>query len=307
MALPASGAISLNDVNVELGNAATDEITLNDYAVRTLAGVPSGEIGMDDLYGKSFIPAAVSGLGLDLDASYGVLTTISPDVPAVNNAPVRMWLDKSGNGLHFEQSVAINQPLFLSSGLNGNPCVSFDGINDYLDFLSSSLLQNVTGVTFFMVVEMTSAPTNPTSYFTATNNSTNPRFVASRELIAGNQRYMVQVRRLDGDSGARFSGLAPESILQPVVVSYRHDYSTATSEIFYKGSNILTGSLGTSGATSDTASTRLRIGARGGGVTPSAYTPINISRMLVWPRILTTNERSRVETYLADTYSIPLL
>jgi hypothetical protein len=53
MALPASGAISLNDVNVELGLSATAPISLNDASVRTLFGVASGAIDMNDGYGKS--------------------------------------------------------------------------------------------------------------------------------------------------------------------------------------------------------------------------------------------------------------
>lgn len=53
MALPVSGAISLNDVNVELGNTATDQIDMNSAAVRGLFGVASGVISMSDGYGKS--------------------------------------------------------------------------------------------------------------------------------------------------------------------------------------------------------------------------------------------------------------
>ena len=53
MALPASGAISLNNVNVELGLSGTAAITMNDSAVRSLAGVPSGQISMSNLQGKS--------------------------------------------------------------------------------------------------------------------------------------------------------------------------------------------------------------------------------------------------------------
>ncbi len=52
MTLPA-GTISLSEVNVELGLSATAQISLNDAAVRTLAGVASGAIGMTDLQGKS--------------------------------------------------------------------------------------------------------------------------------------------------------------------------------------------------------------------------------------------------------------
>jgi hypothetical protein len=53
MTLPSSGAISLNDVNVELGNSGTAQISMNDAAVRGLFGVASGAISMSDGYGKS--------------------------------------------------------------------------------------------------------------------------------------------------------------------------------------------------------------------------------------------------------------
>lgn len=53
MALPSSGAISLNQVNVELGNAGTASINMGSAAVRGLFGVASGAISMSDGYGKS--------------------------------------------------------------------------------------------------------------------------------------------------------------------------------------------------------------------------------------------------------------
>lgn len=53
MALPASGAISMNNVNVELGCTATSQRALNDTVVRTLFGVPSGQISMSNGWGKS--------------------------------------------------------------------------------------------------------------------------------------------------------------------------------------------------------------------------------------------------------------
>lgn len=59
MALPASGQISLNQVNVELGIAGTTQISLNDAAVRTLfAKTTAGSaIAMSDGYGKSNVTA----------------------------------------------------------------------------------------------------------------------------------------------------------------------------------------------------------------------------------------------------------
>jgi hypothetical protein len=52
MATP-SGQISLSDVNAELGFSPTALITMNDAAVRNLAGVPTGAISMANLQGKS--------------------------------------------------------------------------------------------------------------------------------------------------------------------------------------------------------------------------------------------------------------
>jgi len=53
MALPASGAISIGDVSVELGRAATATTNLNESAVRALFGLASGAIDMNTGHGKS--------------------------------------------------------------------------------------------------------------------------------------------------------------------------------------------------------------------------------------------------------------
>lgn len=54
MTLPA-GQISLGEVNVELGLSSTTTISLNQANVRALAGVPSGQIAMSNLQGKSSV------------------------------------------------------------------------------------------------------------------------------------------------------------------------------------------------------------------------------------------------------------
>ena len=63
MALPSSGAISLNAVNVELGLTATAQISLNDSSVRSLFGVASGAISLSNGYGLSSLPSFAPFVG----------------------------------------------------------------------------------------------------------------------------------------------------------------------------------------------------------------------------------------------------
>lgn len=55
MTLPSTGSISLNQVNTELSRTATQNISLGESAVRSLAGVTSGAISMSNLRGKAYL------------------------------------------------------------------------------------------------------------------------------------------------------------------------------------------------------------------------------------------------------------
>jgi hypothetical protein len=75
MALPTT-TISMSQVNTELGRSATASINLNESAVRTLAGVPSGAISMNNLRGKSYgitlTPGYEAGyVGYDYEIAHG--------------------------------------------------------------------------------------------------------------------------------------------------------------------------------------------------------------------------------------------
>lgn len=59
MTLP-TGTISMSQVNTELGRSSTAQISLGESAVRSLAGVASGAISMNNLRGKSAMSVTAS-------------------------------------------------------------------------------------------------------------------------------------------------------------------------------------------------------------------------------------------------------
>lgn len=69
MALQSSGQICLNDVHVELGASSGTSVCMNDSDVRALAGVSSGQICMNNFYGKSARTATITTVGR-LDNGY---------------------------------------------------------------------------------------------------------------------------------------------------------------------------------------------------------------------------------------------
>ena len=102
-----TGTISLSDVNVELGYSSTAAISMNDAAVRTLAGVGgSGTIiTMDNLRGKSnitFNPPGSLNSG-DPDYIYIYRSTSAATTITASQAVTWNW---TKNGFYGSASVA---------------------------------------------------------------------------------------------------------------------------------------------------------------------------------------------------------
>jgi hypothetical protein len=142
MALPASGNISLNQVNVELGLTATAQIGMNDAAVRTLFGKASGAVSMSDGYGKSnrvaialTIPANTQNYEIlfELDNTYSpgktdVTLTINSGVVVGSVATIYPALD-TGTGWTSGDTVKIinNGYIVGCGGIGGNAGNSTNG------------------------------------------------------------------------------------------------------------------------------------------------------------------------------------
>jgi len=153
MALPASGPISFNDINVELGDAGTTQASLGQASYRGLAGVASGAISLSNFYGKSsqfsfnittannvnFRTAAVAA-GWDQSSlvvgtipsgnTIGSTSTASPalviagsfpsGVTLINNGAVRGMGGAGGNGLGPTSGSTSYENINTAGGSGGN-------------------------------------------------------------------------------------------------------------------------------------------------------------------------------------------
>lgn len=108
MALPASGPISFNDINVELGVSGTTQASLGQTSYRTLAGVASGQISMSNFYGKS----------------NAFSFTISTNQ---TNANLRSLAVSAGWNQSTKVIATINSGVYVSSNSTGTPGLTVNG------------------------------------------------------------------------------------------------------------------------------------------------------------------------------------
>lgn len=88
-----------------------------------------------------------------LKADKGTSTT-------TNGGAVSTWSDQSGNGINVTQTVAVQQPSYTASLMNGFPAIQFDnnnaaGQNDFLGGPDHPSLDNTPGYSFFTATYMT--------------------------------------------------------------------------------------------------------------------------------------------------------
>lgn len=153
MALPSSGQISLNQVNVELGLSGTAQISMNDSAVRTLFDDASGQISMSQGHGKanefSFtISSSTQEANLSSLASSAGWNGTAPLICNINSG-VYLWSDDiTVGGLtisgSYANGVTVNNSGFImgrggqsGGGLQGSTQQGYPG-GDAIEISTSS-------------------------------------------------------------------------------------------------------------------------------------------------------------------------
>jgi hypothetical protein len=192
---------------------------------------------------------------------------------ALSGSNVTQWNDLSTNARNLTQAVALEQPTYITDGA-GRQGVAMDGVNDSMSSPAFSISQPFSR---FLVVTRRDSLLVGTiiNSLAGTPNSNMANSSATRVLM--------------------FSGTASivsnQNTINTQVSQFGLEYNGASSALWNNGTSTTGTNPGTNGMN----------GVRIGGGTPSAYVYHSV---IVTNAILTTDQRQRVEGYLAHRYNI---
>lgn len=238
---------------------------------------------------SGFNPKTISGLGMWLDATDTSSLTF-------NGNTVSQWRDLSGNGRHFDQATAAQQPNAVTNTLNGKRTLTF-AAGGMESATGKDIARNVGGITMFAVMKKDTTA-NGILWF-ASRGGSNAAFRAGFQVTSAT--WQIGGRRLDADSfdGNSYSATGR---LGPAVVSNVYDYASAKAFGYYNGALLVTEDpFHTAGNTSDTDSDYVGIGS---GAAATNIFAGYIAECIVYRRSLSEAERKAVEAYLGRKWGI---
>ena len=225
---------------------------------------------------NTFLPSALSGLKLWLNAEVGTTTNAS--------GQISVWADQSGNGKDARQTTSGNQPSINNGSLNGRPTVRFDGAQRYFTFPSTPFT-GVTQAEAFVVLKA-DAEVAPGTTWSLWNFGSSGGFEA----------YPDNVSRVREDFGSTsLFNLGDPS--QPL--TQYHIYNVASSASNWVGR--INGKVLLS-ATNN--SVQFPASPTFGGAGGVSFFNGNVAEVLVYNRPLSGNERDAIGRYLAARYAL---
>lgn len=221
------------------------------------------------------------------------------------NAYVHTWYDQSGNAINLSSPTG-EQPFIAVNGIicryKGKPCISFDGVNDGLYCLNVPIFKNVGNISMFTISRYKSVPT---TLKVIVQICTGIATALGRATIAGGYvsgKYLINGRRLDANAGDITNSVSTINEQQKQLTAV-FDYENSNKALYIDGAlDVEDLDFQTSGLTSDTNSIALTIGGLGGTPSPSNYSPLEMSELIIY----NTNQeitRDRISTAQKAYYS----
>jgi len=239
---------------------------------------------------SGFNPRSIANLGLWLDAAADSSLTF-------NASTASEWRDLSGNGRHFAQATAANQPLTTRTQ-NSLRVLDFDGARRLNGNAASlTIARNVGALTMFVVGQLDTANADAQLLFICRNGATSAR--AAVAYLFGTNSFVTGGRRLDSDG---FSAASYIANTNANVITGLLDYANSDAFIFQNGTQQADNTLfHGNGNTSNTDSDGVSIGQNiAGAQSLDGW----IAEVIVYQRALPATERQRVEKYLGRKWGI---
>ena len=240
-----------------------------------------------------FLPTNIGGCVLWLDGNDPAGTGVIP----LNASTVSSWVDKSG----YNVTSTVNGTLtYQSSFANNNGSIKFSG-TQYIQNTTFTL--GLSTKTFFMVCSSYAATTNGSPagyiYFGNVGNVYDQQNGTAYQGPEGgfNNKFGFLQGYTNGGYYTSYGGAAGETPL-----GIYSDTQNSTSAVLYVNGSIL--ATNTLSYTPGLA-TGFRIGKRSDNLGGSAYNLYgNICEIIVFNSLLTTDQRQKVEGYLANKWGL---
>jgi hypothetical protein len=194
-----------------------------------------------------------------------------------DSAKVKKWRERSGNGRHLAQSDPSRQPLFIESQINGKPCVRFNGSTTWLLTGAFSYSQAIC------VSLVMKRYNNAFKYIYSSIDS-----ATGISLFQGDGASSDEIAMYAGSGSGDPKGAIDSGSWYLATM----EYNGSSSKIYENGVQV--GSTGNPGSGNGNG---LILGARFSDPLPAQ---IDVAALVIY----LTSERSNVETYLLDQYSL---
>ncbi|MEM7117180.1 MAG: LamG-like jellyroll fold domain-containing protein [Chloroflexota bacterium] len=209
---------------------------------------------------------------------------------------VSNWGDFSGYGRDATQATGNSQPLFVADGLNGEPTLRFDGIDDFLDLAASSI-EGVDGFTVFSVFNWHTASTWQRLW--DFGNGTGSNFGYLVPEAAGSVARFGIITPSGGDNRVDTTTATPTNSGQLLSLDWP---SAGSASLARNGGNL--GSATVTSQPSDIGT--INHNFIGKSIWPDPYLDADIAEFIIFHDTLTAVEQTHVELYLQDKYSLDM-
>lgn len=241
---------------------------------------------------SKFRPDKLPGLGLWLDASFGVYSDEGV-TPATNGQTVRQWIDRSINGAVFSQDTSGSRPSLAAPGYANRPALRFAGAQALRNTGFSVLSAPVTVFVFAGGIENTTL-----AYIVGSTTAEGQLQLAVNAAAWGFPGIGVVQNGIALRIGRSVSGLTGANL-----VSYRRTGTgngDADHTFRYNGVNGFT----SENPDNTFIANGMMIGARDIGSGIANGLSGDVSEIIAYRRALSDAEIMQVERYLSRKYSL---